>query len=62
MVAHGGGRVEQHRQKVLFHVPYLGGVLLQAVHDKLDVGAVQLQEAGTHHLIGEVRPPRGLAE
>ncbi len=62
MVAHGGGRVEQHRQKVLLHVPYLGGVLLQAVHDKLDVGAVQLQEAGTHHLMGEVRPgnPGGL--
>ena len=61
-LAHGGGRVEQHRQKVLLHVPYLGGVLLQAVHDKLDVGAVQLQEAGTHHLMGEVRPgnPGGL--
>ena len=31
-------------------------------NDKLDVGAVQLQEAGTHHLMGEVRPgnPGGL--
>ena len=32
-------------------------------HDELDVGAVQLQEPGPYHLMGEVRPgdPGGLA-
>ena len=31
-------------------------VVVQALHDELDVGAVQLQEPGPHHLVGEVRP------
>ena len=39
MVIHGGRRIEQHRKQVLLHVAYLGGILLQTVHDKLDVGA-----------------------
>ena len=45
------------------HVAYLGGVLLQTVHDKLDVGAVQFQKAGTHDLVREVCPrdPGGLS-
>ena len=55
VVAHGGGRVEQHGQQVLLHVADLGGVVVQALHDKLDVGAVQLQEPRPNHLMGEVR-------
>ena len=51
MIVHGGRRIEQHRKQVLLHVAYLGGVLLQTVHDKLDVGAIQLQKAGTHDLV-----------
>ena len=63
VVADGGGRVEQHGQQVLLHVADFGGVVVQALHDELDVGAVQLQEPGPHHLMGEVRPgnPGGLA-
>ncbi len=55
-------RIEQHCKQVLLHVAYLGGVLLQTVHDKLDVGAVQLQKTGADHLMGEVaaRDPGGL--
>src|SRR5699024_6697692 len=56
VVVHGGGRVEQHGQQVLLHVADFGGVVVQALHDELDVGAVQLQEPGPHHLMGEVRP------
>lgn len=51
MIIHGGRRIEQHRKQVLLHVAYLGGVLLQTVHDKLDVGAVQFQKTGTHDLV-----------
>ena len=63
MIAHGGWGIEQHRKQVLLHVAYLGGILLQAIHDKLDVGAVQLQKAGTHDLVREVCPrdPGGLS-
>ena len=43
VVADGGGCVEQHGQQVLLHVADLGGVVVQALHDELDVGAVQLK-------------------
>ena len=33
------------------HVADFGGVVVQALHDELDVGAVQLQEPGPHHLM-----------
>lgn len=38
------------------HIADLGSVVVQALHDELDVGAIQLQEPGAHHLMGEVRP------
>src|SRR5699024_9962827 len=63
VVVHGGGGVEQHGQQVLLDVADLGGVVVQTLHDELDVGAVQFQEPGPNHLVGEVRPgdPGGLA-
>ena len=63
VVVHGGGRVEQHGQQVLLHVADLGGVVVQALHDELDVGAVQLQKPRPNDLVGKVRPgdPGGLA-
>ena len=56
MVIHGGRSVEQHCKQVLLDVAYLGGVLLQTVHDKLDVGAVQFKKTGTHDLVRKVCP------
>ena len=55
--------VEQHCKQVLLDVAYLGGVLLQTVHDKLDVRAVQLQKAGAYNLVRKVRTrdPGGLS-
>ena len=40
----GAGGVEQHGPQVLLDVADFGGVVPQAVHDELDVMAVQLQE------------------
>ena len=48
VVVDGGGCVKQHRQQVLLHVANFRGIFLQTVHDKLDMGAVQLQKPGTH--------------
>ena len=56
VIVHGGRRVEQHGQQVLLHVADFGGVVVQALHDELDVGAVQLQEPGPHHLVGKSAP------
>ena len=63
MVIHGGRSVEQHCKQVLLDVVYLGGVLLQTVHDKLDVRAVQLQKAGAYNFMRKVRTrdPGGLS-
>ena len=54
VVVDGGGCVKQHRQQVLLHVANFRGIFLQTVHDKLDMGAVQLQKTGTHDLVREV--------
>ena len=54
VVVDGGGCVKQHRQQVLLHVANFRGIFLQTVHDKLDMGAVQLQKPGTHDLVREV--------
>ena len=47
-------RIEQHSQQVLLHVADLGGVVVQALHDKLDVAAVQLQKPGADYFMGKV--------
>ena len=59
----GGRSVEQHCKQVLLDVAYLGGVLLQTVHNKLDVRAVQLQKARAYNLVRKVRTrdPGGLS-
>lgn len=54
MVADRGRRIKQHRKQILLHVADFGGIVPQAFHDKLDVGAVQLQKTGADHLMGEV--------
>ena len=46
MVVHGGRRVEQHGQQVLLHIAALGGVVVQELHDDLDVGACLLYTSG----------------
>ena len=59
----GAGGVEQHGPQVLLDVTDFGGVILQAVHDKLDVMAVQFQKLGLDQLCRIIVPgnPDGLA-
>ena len=40
----GAGRIKKHGPQVLLDVADFGSVISQAVHDELDVMAVQLQE------------------
>ena len=40
----GAGRIKKHGPQVLLDVTDFGGVIPQAVHDELDVTAVQFQE------------------
>ena len=40
VIVHRAGRIKQHGQKVSLDVAYLRGVVLEAVHDILDMGAV----------------------
>ena len=54
VVADRGRRIKQHRKQILLHVADFGGIVPQAFHDKLDVGAIQLQKTGADHLMGEV--------
>ena len=56
VILNRGRGVVQHRQQVLLHVPHLGGVLPEAVEHEADVFAVQLQQPGLHHSLGEVVP------
>ena len=60
----GAGRVKKHGPQVLlFDVADFGGVVPQAVHDELDVMAVQFQELGLDQLCRIIVPghPDGLA-
>ena len=51
IVAVDGGRgVIQRRQKVFLDIADIGGVVLHAVHDILNMGAVQLHKPGLYHL------------
>ena len=59
----GAGRIKKHGPQVLLDVADFGGVVPQAVHDELDVMAVQLQELGLDQLCRIIVPgnPDGLA-
>lgn len=50
VAADGAGRVEQRRQQVFLDIADVGGVLLQAVKDVLDVGGRDAQQLLLHHL------------
>ena len=59
----GAGGVKQHGPQVLLDVSDFGGVVPQAVHDELNVMAVQLQEFRIDNLCRVIVPghPDGLA-
>lgn len=46
----GGCGVIQRRQKVFLDIADIGGVVLHAVHDILNMGTVQLHKPGLYHL------------
>ena len=54
MIAYRGRCIEQNGQKILFHVANFRGVLLQTVHDKLNVRIIQLQEPGTNDFMRKI--------
>ena len=56
VILHGGWGIVQHRQQILLHVPYLRGVFFEAVEHEADVFAIQFQQPGLHHRLGEVIP------
>ena len=47
---HGGGRIVEHRQQILLHVPHRGGVLCQRFQHEADVVGVQLFQPTAYHL------------
>lgn len=49
---HGGGRIVEHRQQILLHVPHRGGVFCQRIQHKTDVVGVQLFQPTAYHLGG----------
>ena len=51
---HGGGRIVEHRQQILFHVPHRGGVFCQRIQHKTDVVGIQLFQPTAYHLGGLV--------
>ena len=59
----GAGCVEKHGPQVLLDVADFGGVVPQAVHDELNVMAVQFQKLGLNQLCRIIVPgnPDGLA-
>ena len=46
---HGGGRIVEHRQQILLHVPHRGGVLCQRFQHEADVVGVQLFQPTAYH-------------
>ena len=60
---HGGGRIVEHCQQILLHVPHRGGVLCQRIQHKTDVVSVQLFQPTENHLGGLIIPgnPQHLA-
>ena len=51
---HGGGRIVEHRQQILLHVPHRGGIFCQRIQHKTDVVGVQLFQPAAYHLGGLV--------
>ena len=49
---HSGGRIVEHRQQILLHVPHRGGVLCQRFQHETDVVGVQLFQPTAYHLGG----------
>ena len=47
---HGGGRIVEHRQQILLHVPHRGGVFCQTAQHETDVVSVQLFQPTAYHL------------
>ena len=47
---HGGGRIVEHRQQILLHVPHRGGVLCQRFQHETDVVGIQLFQPTAYHL------------
>ena len=56
VAVHRDRRVIQRRQQVLLDIADIGGILPHPFQHILDVGAVDLQEPGLHHLGGVVVP------
>ena len=51
---HGGGRIVEHCQQILLHVPHWGGVFCKRIQHKTDVVGVQLFQPTAYHLGGLV--------
>ena len=47
---HGGGRIVEHRQQILLHVPHRDGVFCQRIQHKTDVVGVQLHKPAAYYL------------
>ena len=53
---HGGGRVVQRSEQILFHVTDRAAVLCKALQHKADVVGVQLHKPTAYHLGGLIVP------
>ena len=47
---HGGGRIVEHCQQILLHVPHRGGVFCQRIQHETDVVGIQLFQPTAYHL------------
>ena len=47
---HGGGRIVEHCQQILLHVPHRDGVFCQTAQHETDVVSVQLFQPTAYHL------------
>lgn len=51
---HGGGRIVEHRQQILLHVPHRGSVFCQRTQHETDVVGIQFFQPTAYHLGGLV--------
>lgn len=51
---HGGGRIVEHCQQILLHVPHGGSIFCQRIQHETDVVGVQLFQPTAYHLGGLV--------
>ena len=47
---YGGGRIVEHRQQILLHVPHRGGVFCQTAQHKADMVGIQFFQPTAYHL------------